>query len=177
MNFTLGQLFAIAGADTIKKTAKPMRSYPCVLTLIYELFIFMPAGIYLLMAYSDWSLMYFINAAHIPMPVKTSILLGYPVMIVLGFYVSARLIKLSLSKLNISILITLVLAMSAISLVYAKRLLFVGTNHAFKNGSAVIIYDTHLFIALVVIFGIAIPVALYTLFLARKSDRSINPNL
>ncbi len=170
-NFWLGQLFALAGIRILKKTDQPMKSYPFVLVVLYELFVFLPAGFYLYINYPDWSLMYLVPSYAIPAGAVPFLLLGYPIMIVLGFYIGSRLIRLEFIKQLIILFAATLVALAAIAGVFAKRLMVVGNYNAFINGDAALLWKTHLLLGLIVMFAIAIPSAGYVFFLIRKEAR------
>jgi hypothetical protein len=143
LSFIFGAGIALACAPQVKGAGSAVLN-PCFLgAVLFEIFFFLPFGIYLYCFYTDWSWMYFINPAQLaPRTVKIlgfAAMIGYLAALIAGFQVAQFLVRRRLEKTGWAMLGAALLALAVFSLLTINRLMNIGSYNAYFADQATLL--------------------------------------
>ncbi|UCD84063.1 MAG: hypothetical protein JSU92_12370 [Deltaproteobacteria bacterium] len=148
----LGALFALTGARPLKSTESTFRHRYFFRAVLFQLFVFVPIGIYLIYYFTAWSWMYFINPQAHSIWWSVLAICGYFLFMVLGFILAQYFIKKDQIGAARGVMVVGVLGILCFYLLPIRRLLVVGTYEEYVSGDAISIYrDLHWTVSMIVI--------------------------
>lgn len=136
LNAAVGASFALAGNTTLGK--KGLVQTPAFWVLmLFELFVALPQGAYLLFLYADWSLMYVVDADHLIVRPVTFCLL-YPLFGVLAFHATAEYVRKKVMFGAFALFVFWCVGVGAMLYVGMDRIMLVGSYASFKQNPALL---------------------------------------
>jgi len=111
--------------------------------VVFEVFFYVPLGVYLYYFYPAWSWMYFFDLdsiAQLQLAILGVIMpISYLVSLVIGFEIVQFLLRRQMQKVAFLVLILAIIFLSAFCLLTLNRLLWVGDYQAWKNANAILL--------------------------------------
>ena len=165
----LGALFALTAARSLKSTESTFRHPYFRRAVLFQLFIFVPIGIYLIYYFPAWSWMYFLNPqAH---SIWWSVLAigGYFVLMVLGFILAQYFIKKDQIGAARGVMGVGALGFLCFFFLPIRRLSVVGTYEEFESGNALYVFQNLHWLISMIVIGIYFGLPLF--YIIRKNIR------
>ena len=145
LSFIFGAGIALACAPQVKQVRSALFNPIFLGALLFEIFFFLPFGVYLFYFYPDWSLSYFVDSATLaPRTLEILGLLamaGYLGALIVGFQVTQFLVRNNMEKTGLAILGVAVLAVAIFSLLQFNQLFHVGSYQDFQAGRAALLLN------------------------------------
>jgi hypothetical protein len=138
-----GAVIALACAPQVKEARSALFNPIFLGALLFEIFFFIPFGIFLYYFYPDWSWMYFFDPGRLAP--RTLNLLGLAAMacylgaLIVGFQKAQFLVRHDRGKAGLAIVGVALLALAVFSLFTFDRLLHIGSYQDYLAGHATLL--------------------------------------
>lgn len=137
-NLALGEVFALAGREEVRRASSPLASRTLLASALFEAFVFLPLGIFLFFHDTAWSLMYFADPESMSpgMRVAAGVLSmeGYFLAILVGNLLTQALLRRGHDRAAEAALGATLAGIGVLTLLTWKRLLTVGTFAVWASG-------------------------------------------
>ncbi len=132
-SFIIGLFFTLVARGQIRAAGTRILHRTFWTAFLFQLFVFVPIGIYLYVRYPDWSLMYFADPDTLSPVMNILVPLGYLAAMVVGFLVGQSLVRRENEKAVVGLLIGTAALLGLYSLLTLSRLYFVGEYSQFAG--------------------------------------------
>lgn len=131
LSYVIGHIFAIASAKSCIEAGSVKENICFKRALVFQLLVFVPIGIFLLIVLPSWSFFYLVNpeGALVILPILG--IICYVAAMIIGYRHGAFLARKGDLKSSLLVIGVVLIVASVLFIIFVRRFLFIGTYEEF----------------------------------------------